>query len=116
MNISGLRSSCWSIIHGKKYQYGLVDSAIELITMKREERNTMKAILEFILPEEEHDYKLAIRARDLSLALSDVQQLLRTYRKYKDLDEYTTIALVDEICEGFFEILQERTLVDLLDG
>ena len=75
----------------------------------------MRAILEFKLPEEETDYKLCIRANDLMLALSDIKQEIRTLRKYTDLSEVSAIKVVEELWNELHNILQDRTLLDLLD-
>jgi hypothetical protein len=44
------------------------------------------AKLEFKLPEEEYEFKLAQRGRDYYCVILEVQRLLRDFRKYDDSD------------------------------
>lgn len=42
----------------------------------------MKAILEFNLPEDENEFKLASRGRDFYIDLYDIQQKIRSFDKH----------------------------------
>jgi len=44
----------------------------------------MKAILQFIMPEDEDDYKHAVNGRDYYLALCDIENLIRKHIKYDE--------------------------------
>jgi hypothetical protein len=48
----------------------------------------MKAILEFNLPEDSEEHQVAVKARDLYLALWDIDQWLRGKVKYSEGKEF----------------------------
>ena len=66
----------------------------------------MKAILEFNLnePEDITAHKRCVKALDMSLALWDIDQYLRSESKYKDNE------MAQEIREKMFEIMGEYGL------
>jgi len=64
----------------------------------------MKAILEFKLPEESYEYRLATYSPDLATALDDVREMLREKWKHTDLDGVTARQLIDELWERFHYI------------
>ena len=49
----------------------------------------MKAILEFYLPEENHDFQAAINGENYKSAVWNFDQLLRSEMKYKELSNDT---------------------------
>ncbi len=63
----------------------------------------MKTKIEFELPEEEHEYKMAVQARDYYCALFDIYTEL--HREYKHGRE---VVKTDRIYERFFEILEDN--------
>jgi coproporphyrinogen III oxidase-like Fe-S oxidoreductase len=73
----------------------------------------MKAILEFNLPEDQHEYDIAIQAQKMQSFVWDFSQQLRSWRKYhhdfKDADD-----ALDKIREEFYRILNEHNVnIDL---
>lgn len=69
----------------------------------------MKAILEFNLPEDAEDYKIAAKASDYHCALSDIRDLLRRYHKYVELTEEQT-AIMEKFSEEAYAILADRDI------
>lgn len=69
----------------------------------------MKAILEFTLPEENHEHQDALRGSDWKCAVDDLLRYLRTQIKHAEnsADEYRTF---ERVWEQLFEILEERDL------
>lgn len=70
----------------------------------------MKATLEFLLPDEKHEWDNAVKADDMYAALWDFSQELRTmwkYQEYKSEEEYT---IVESIRDKFYEILNEHSI------
>jgi hypothetical protein len=53
----------------------------------------MKAILEFDLPEDNHDFQAAINGENYKSAIWEFDQLLRSEMKYKELTDETYKAL-----------------------
>lgn len=49
----------------------------------------MKAILEFNLPEDQHDFELAVNGTKAQVALWEMDQWLRARYKYMSDDEYS---------------------------
>ena len=49
----------------------------------------MKAILEFNLPEDQHDFELAVNGTKAQVALWEMDQWLRAQYKYMSDDEYS---------------------------
>lgn len=70
---------------------------------------SMKAILEFALPEESQEHQDALRGSDWKYAVDDLLQYLRTQIKHAEnsADEYRTF---ERVREQLFEILEERDL------
>lgn len=67
-----------------------------------------KAILEFNLPEEQEDHKIALHGLDYKIALEDMENYLRGRLKYEGLSEEVRNALQearDHLCSLTFEIL-----------
>lgn len=64
----------------------------------------MKAILEFILPEELEEFTLAINANKYFCALDDIRNLIRERLKYSEEESITHSDLSDK----FWEILKEN--------
>jgi hypothetical protein len=73
----------------------------------------MKAILEFDLPEEAYEFGLAIQSKNLSGAMFDIEQQLRSWYKYghefKDADE-----AIREIRDYFYRVINDYNIT-LLD-
>lgn len=73
----------------------------------------MKAILEYNLPDDQHEYDIAIQANRTQSFLWDFSQQLRSWRKYhhdfKDADD-----ALDKIREEFYRLLNEHNVnIDL---
>tara|TARA_R110000796_G_scaffold35258_1_gene90753 strand:- start:153 stop:380 length:228 start_codon:yes stop_codon:yes gene_type:complete len=71
----------------------------------------MKAILEFNLPEDNHEFRLASNANDIHWVMWDMDQWLRGMTKHApdDMSEDTYNAL--ELCrEKLHEIMNERNI------
>jgi hypothetical protein len=66
----------------------------------------MKAIIEFNLPEDQHEYDIAVKSNAMYNALWDVNTMLRKYYKYSELPS-GQLEIVEAIREEFFEILNE---------
>jgi hypothetical protein len=66
----------------------------------------MKANLEFNLPEDQHEYDLAVKSSAMYHALWDINSMLRKYYKYSELPS-GQLEIVEAIREEFFEILNE---------
>lgn len=64
----------------------------------------MKATLEFDLPEETQEWRLHTHATELSVALWQVQNMLRGYWKHADLEGMTAERLINDIWERFHDI------------
>lgn len=56
----------------------------------------MRATLEFNLPDDEYEFSLAINAREMWYALTDIQQDVRAIYKWENLDE-REFAIVERI-------------------
>ena len=69
----------------------------------------MKAILEFTLPEEQHEHQDALQGSEWKWAFDDVSNYLRNESKHVDhsAEEYR---LLDAIRERMAETLKERGL------
>lgn len=63
-------------------------SAFARVNVRQE--TVIKAILEFILPEDHTEFDTACRAQDYLNALTDVRELLRSLEKY---DNKTTVEI-----------------------
>lgn len=58
-----------------------------------------KAILEFSLPEEAEEYKLALKAGEYQSILWEVSNYARSLRKYEERDSIPTQEIVDKLNE-----------------
>lgn len=69
----------------------------------------MKAILEFTLPEEQHEHQDAIQGSLWKWAINDISNYLRNEAKHVDhtVEEYQ---ILDAVRERLAEILEERGL------
>lgn len=69
----------------------------------------MKAILEFNLPEDQHEYEVAIQASKVQSFLWDFSQQLRSWYKYhhafKDADD-----ALEKIREEFYNLLSQHNI------
>jgi len=75
----------------------------------------MKAILEFSLPEDQHDHKYALAGIDALLVISDLLNEIRTKLKhdgggFKDCDEKTLEIVRDYVVE----LKRDRELPELI--
>ena len=70
----------------------------------------MKAKLTFNLPEDQHDFDLAIQSGKMYSALWDISQELRTLWKYQQYQTAEEYAIVDSIRDKFYEILNEHNI------
>ena len=69
----------------------------------------MKAVLEFDLPEDNHDFQAAINGSNYRSAIWEFDQLLRSEMKYKELSNETYKAL-DYCRKEFRKILEQDNL------
>lgn len=70
----------------------------------------MKALLEFNLPEDAHEYRCATKGTDYLGALLDIMRLLKEKQKYGEEDKISVSDLREEI---YRDILTEDVKVDL---
>lgn len=64
---------------------------------------TMKAILEFNLPEDREEHFRAVKALDMAGCLWDIDQYLRTVYRYQETPDD-----IEKIREKFYEIMLEH--------
>lgn len=69
----------------------------------------MKATLEFNLPEDQHEFDLAIQGSKMYSALWDISQELRRLWKYEELSEEEW-KMVERIRDKFYEILGDNQI------
>jgi replicative DNA helicase len=69
----------------------------------------MKAILEFLLPEDQEEYDLAVKAQDMRRSLIEIKDYLRDKAKYETEDEAKWQAY-DEVYQQFFIILNDNNI------
>lgn len=69
----------------------------------------MKATLEFNLPDDQHEFDLAIQGSKMYVALWDISQELRTLWKYEELSD-EEFKIVERIRDKFYEILDENQI------
>lgn len=69
----------------------------------------MKAILEFNLPDDQHEFDLAVESGRMYSALWDISQELRTLWKYEELSEEEW-NMVERIRDKFYEILDDNKI------
>ena len=69
----------------------------------------MKATLEFNLPEDQHEYDLAVSSAKMYCALYDIKQEIRSVWKYGELTE-GQFEIVEKIYDKVNEIINENNL------
>jgi len=69
----------------------------------------MKATLEFNLPEDQHEFDLAIQGSNMYSALWDISQELRKLWKYEELSDEEW-KMVERIRDKFYEILGDNQI------
>jgi len=69
----------------------------------------MKARLTFNLPDDQHEFDLAVQSGKMYSALWDISQELRTLWKYEELSEEEW-KMVERIRDKFYEILDENQI------
>ena len=69
----------------------------------------MKAKLTFNLPDDQHEFDIAIQGSKMYSALWDISQELRTLWKYEELSEEEW-KMVERIRDKFYEILDENQI------
>lgn len=67
----------------------------------------MKAVLEYTLPEEKHEFDLAVNAQKYWLTVNSTLGLIRQKLKYSQLSELE-ISLLEEIQDHIYEELKEE--------
>ena len=73
----------------------------------------MKAILQFDLPEDQHDYEIAVQAPKIQSFIWDFSQQLRAWQKYHHDFKNADDAL-DKIREEFYRLINEHNInIDL---
>ena len=65
-----------------------------------------KVTLTFQLPEEREDYEITSKAINMHIAIHDFSQVLREYRKYRELDESQS-KLIEELSEKWRECIED---------
>lgn len=78
----------------------------------------MKATLEFDLlsPEEAREHRLAVQSNDMAAFISEMNETLRKIVKYNPGEHgEEAIEVVDNIRKRFFEELEDRSLMWVLD-
>lgn len=74
----------------------------------------MKAILEFSLPEDDNEFKLATKAVDMSLAIWELKQWFRSKIKYSNDDvSFEQLKAIKDCQTAFFECLENNNVNDL---
>ena len=68
-----------------------------------------KVILEFSLPEENHDFEVASRAQTILSVLDDLRKEIRNKLKYEELSEQEHVAW-QKINDVFYELINEYDL------
>jgi hypothetical protein len=73
----------------------------------------MKAILEFNLPEDQHEYDVVLQAQKMQSFLWEFSQQLRSWRKYHHDFKDANDAL-DQIRDEFYRLLNQHSVnIDL---
>lgn len=68
----------------------------------------MKATLEFNLPEDNNEYKIASRAIDFYVDLTDISQQIRSFEKYGlGIDPPEEDQNVEEWCKGMSKLVHD---------
>jgi len=77
----------------------------------------MRAILKFQLPEDNFDFSLASKASDMYLTLYDLRNHLKREQDLaEDKGEEERVNTIQSIRDYFWELLQEKELVNLIDS
>ena len=77
----------------------------------------MVAKLIYNLPEDNFDFSLASKASDMYLTLSDLKNFLKREQDYsEDKGEEARANTIQSIRDYFWELLQEKELVNLIDS
>jgi len=77
----------------------------------------MKAKLVYHLPEDNFDFSLASKANDMYLTLSDLRNHLKREQDLaEDRGEEEKASAIESIRKYFWELLQEKELVNLIDS
>ena len=66
----------------------------------------MKSILEFNLPEDKNDFKLAMNGADYFCALWDIKQLLRDYYKHDMVQDVFMNRLIEIVDNLYLEDIE----------
>jgi len=69
----------------------------------------MKATLEYNLPDDQHEFDLAVQSSNMYSALWDISQELRTLWKYEELSEEEW-KMVEKIRDKFYEVLGDHQI------
>ena len=69
----------------------------------------MKARLTFNLPDDQHEFDLAVQSGKMYSALWDISQELRTLWKYEELND-DEFKIVEKIRDKFYEILGDNQI------
>ena len=72
-----------------------------------------KATLEFNLPEENEEFKIATSAINYLSALIDIDQMLRSWDKHglpNDMEEMSLVDLIERIRGRVLDIIQEYSI------
>lgn len=72
----------------------------------------MRAVLEFNLPEDENEHRMAIHARNFVFAFDDFWNWLRDQVKHVELENRPSI---EQVREKFYECLNNHHLSEFLD-
>jgi hypothetical protein len=69
----------------------------------------MKAILEFNFPQDQEEFDMAVKSRDMAYALKDIRNYLRNRVKYEEMpaEKWETC---DEIYQEFFRLLEQNNI------
>ena len=78
-------------------------------TTKPLNQNKMKAVLKFNLPDDQHEFDMAVQGGKMYLALWDISKELRTLWKYEELSEEEW-NMVERIRDKFYEILDDNQI------
>ncbi len=71
----------------------------------------MKAILKFNLDEEREEYDLMMKAKDYSLALWDIQNLVKVFEdKFECFADAKAVELYEEFRTAFWEAITDRNI------
>jgi hypothetical protein len=78
----------------------------------------MKVILEFNLPDDEHDHKYALAGLDALLTIDSIEQEIRSYLKYNAQDGYfkdfdVEVKTLERVWDLIITLKKERQLPEL---